>query len=126
VTPPWALSPWKSVGVAARRLGISERRLQLYIRAGYVQRLLATETPCGWSFSIHELEICRLGAWRASPRRRRRPASVGKGGYQLPLPLPAVVSKPESKPEPWTWAKFKPRMARMERTRAYREAQRIA
>jgi hypothetical protein len=110
-------SPWRSVGVVAKRLRLSTRNVQLYIRAGALQALAVEAPRHRVFFAIHELELRRFGNWLLT-RRERRPAAVRKGG-QLQLPLSAVV-----KPMPWTLATFKPRMARAELTRAYREATR--
>jgi hypothetical protein len=109
-------SCWLSVGSTARKLRLSTRRVQLYIRAGALQAL-AVECPGRRVFFIvHRLELRRFSDWLLMRRERR--SSLVRRGQQFQLPLSA------GKPVPWTLARFRPKMIRAELTRTYRETQR--
>jgi hypothetical protein len=88
--------------------------VQLYIHAGALQALEVLGPRHRRFFVVHQLELRRFSDWLIT-RRERRPATVRRE-QQFQLPLTRAP-----RPQPWTLAHFRPRMARAELTRAYRE-----
>lgn len=105
---PWA--QWPPAGRlttsdVSRVLKVSDRQVRAWAAAG---ELVGEEAWGGqWFFVKRDV----VAFWTASGGRMARPGARATG--QLALPLRPTRIQVAPKPQPWTWARFRPRMAKV-------------